>query len=215
MRHYYILPFICFACIFKNAPTFAQTINSDKDLIEAVATFNSTSKNQDYLKLISRFEQIEKSTTNNKDWIPAYYISLVYARLSFKNKNRDELYADQSIQWAKKSLAIEPNAENYCALSMAQTAKMAVNPYLRWLRYEKAIYEPLEKAKKMDSNNPRVYILEASLKMNIPTFFGGGCDKSKPMLMKAKQLLAMQTPDSILPNWGLTTLAELRGACPF
>ena len=212
MRLYYILPFIGFMCLFSNAPTFAQSTNFDKDLIAAVAAFNSTSINQDYIKLISRFEQIEK-TTINKDWIPAYYIALLYSRLSFKNK--DELYADQSIQWAKKSLAIETNAENYCVLSMAQTAKMAVSPYLRWLRYEKNIYEPLEKAKKMNPNNPRVYILEASLKMNIPTIFGGGCDKSKPMLLKAKQLLVLQTPDAILPSWGLTSLAELRGACPF
>ena len=216
MRIYFILAFMGWGSFFNSTPIFSQTNNNlNKDFIAAVAEFNTATKNYDYIKLITRFEQIEKSMLQNKDWTPAYYLSLLYTRLSFSNKNGAEVHADKALLWAKKSLSIETNDENYCALSMAQTAKMSVSPYLRWLKYEKSIYEPLEKAKKINSNNPRIYILEASLKMNIPQIFGGGCENSKPILIKAKQLLDKSTPEAILPSWGKSSLEELKGTCPF
>ena len=130
----------------------------------------------------------------------------MYTRLSFQGKKGGDFYADKAIALAKQSMAIQTNDENYCALSMAYTAKMAVSPYMRWLSYEKSIYEPLQKAKKINPNNPRIYILEASLQMNIPTIFGGGCTKSKTILVKAKQLLDKQASSTILPTWGLSLI---------
>jgi hypothetical protein len=139
----------------------------------------------------------------------------LYARLSLKQKQNADLNADKAIYWANKSIAIQTNDENYCALSMAKTAKMAVNPYLRWISYEKSIYEPLAKARKINVNNPRIYILEASLKLNLPVLFGGGCEKSKPILNKAKQLLNKQLPQPLLPTWGKQSLDEMKQSCPF
>jgi hypothetical protein len=214
MRFYFMLSFLLLGSFFNCPPIYAQTNNLNKDFVAAVAEFNTTSKNYDYVNLLARFQQIEKSS-NNKDWIPAYYISLLYTRLSFNSKKTADTYANEAIEWAKKSILIQANDENYCALSMAQTAKMSVSPYLRWLKYEKSIYEPLQKAKKTNPNNPRVYILEASLKMNIPVLFGGGCDNSKPILIKAKQLIDKLVPDSILPSWGRQSLMELKEGCPF
>ena len=214
MRFYFILFFIFLGSFYNCSPVFAQVNNLSKDLVSAVTAFNATSKNDNFEKLLSRFEQIEKNS-NGKDWIPSYYISLLYTRLSFNHKKEADSYADKAVEWAKKSVSIQANDENYCALSMAHTAKMSVNPYLRWITYEKRIYEPLLLAKKLNPNNPRVYILEASLKMNIPLLFGGGCENSKPILIKAKQLIDKIVPDTILPNWGKQTLDELKEACPF
>jgi hypothetical protein len=214
MRFYIISSFLLWASFFNCLPVFAQTNNLNKDFVSAVAAFNATSKNDDFAKLLSRFEQIEKNN-NSKDWVPAYYISIVYTRLSFNHKKEADAYADEAVVWAKKSISIQANDENYCALSMAQTAKMSVSPYLRWIKYEKRIYDPLYIAKKLNPNNPRVYILEASLKMNIPVLFGGGCENSKPMLLKAKQLMDKLAPDPILPSWGKQSLVELKEACPF
>jgi hypothetical protein len=181
--------------------------------MEAVAEFNKSTAQNEPSGLLSKFEKIAQSNVN--EWLPAYYLSILYARLSLKQKQNADVNADKAIYWANKSIAIQANDENYCALSMAKTAKMAVNPYLRWLSFEKSIYEPLAKAKKINANNPRIYVLEASLKLNLPVLFGGGCEKSKPILIKARQLLSKQLPQPLLPTWGKQSLDELRQSCPF
>jgi hypothetical protein len=147
--------------------------------------------------------------------MPPYYLSLLYSRLSLLTKSSADAYADKAIYWANASISINANDENFCALSMARTAKMAVNPYLRWVTYEKSIYAPLRSAKKANPNNPRIYILEGSLTLNMPSLFGGGCEKARPILSKAKELLAKQTPQKLLPTWGDQHLEALRKNCVF
>jgi hypothetical protein len=187
--------------------------NASGNYMEAVADFNKLNAQNELSGLALKFEKIAQSNVN--DWLPSYYTSILYARLSLKQKQNADLNADKAIYWANKSIAIQTNDENYCALSMAKTAKMAVNPYLRWISYEKSIYEPLAKARKINVNNPRIYILEASLKLNLPVLFGGGCEKSKPILNKAKQLLNKQLPQPLLPTWGKQSLDEMKQSCPF
>ncbi len=197
---------------FLPAKLAAQN-NASGNYMEAVADFNKLNAQNELSSLVLKFEKIAQSNVN--DWLPSYYTSILYARLSLKQKQNADLNADKAIYWANKSIAIQTNDENYCALSMAKTAKMAVNPYLRWISYEKSIYEPLAKARKINVNNPRIYILEASLKLNLPVLFGGGCEKSKPILNKAKQLLNKQLPQSLLPTWGKQSLDEMKQSCPF
>lgn len=213
MRFRFIITILFFSSFFNCSPTFAQSNHLNKDFVAAVAEFNTARKNDNYVNLLNRFLQIEKSS--NKDWVVAYYVSLLYTRLSFNNKKTADTYADDAIRWAKQSISLQANDENYCALSMAQTAKMSVSPYLRWLKYEKSIYEPLQVANKINPTNPRVYLLQASLKMNMPVLFGGGCENSKPMLIKAKQLIDKMATDPILPSWGKQSLLELKEGCPF
>jgi hypothetical protein len=197
---------------FFSAKLAAQN-NASGNYMEAVADFNKLNAQNELSGLALKFEKIAQSNVN--DWLPSYYTSILYARLSLKQKQNADLNADKAIYWANKSIAIQTNDENYCALSMAKTAKMAVNPYLRWMSYEKSIYEPLAKARKINVNNPRIYILEASLKLNLPVLFGGGCEKSKPILNKAKQLLNKQLPQPLLPTWGKQSLDEMKQSCPF
>jgi len=185
------------------------------ELAKAVAQFNAAKPNQDCTQLINDFEQMSQTTAGAKDWVPAYYLSLLYTRLSFNDKKNADAHADKAVQWANTSISLQTNDENYCAMTMAQSGKLLVNPIVRWLSYEKKIFEPLQKAKKINPNNPRIYILEASVKINMPALFGGGCDKNKALLVKAKQLLENQIPDQILPTWGKQSLIDLKKACPF
>jgi hypothetical protein len=194
---------------------FAQNNSAKQELIKAVAQFHATGDNFENSNMVSVFERIAESSTGQKDWVPAYYLSLIYARLSVKNKNAAEVNADKAIAWAKKSISIEENDENNCALSMGYTMKMAVNPILRWVTYKENIYNPLNKAKKLNPANPRIYILEGSLTLNLPKLFGGGCSKAKPILIKAKQLLDNQTQQQLLPTWGRQHLLNLNKSCPF
>jgi hypothetical protein len=203
--------------LFFNASNviFAQNNTDKQSLVNAVAQFNTIGDQLENSNLVAVFEKLAQSNSSHKDWLPAYYLSLIYARLSTKNKGTADDYADKAIVWANKSISIEENDENNCALSMAYTMKMAVNPILRWVTYEKSIYNPLNKAKKINPVNPRIYIMEGSLTLNLPKLFGGGCNKAKPILVKAKELLEKQTPQSLLPTWGTVHLQKLKTTCPF
>ena len=108
------------------------------------------------------------------------------------------------------------NDEVYCAESLAYTAKMSVNPLIRWLTYEGKIKKALNYAKKLNPNNPRVYVLEANIQQKIPYIFGGGCNSVKPLIQKAELCYNTQAkPNSLQPYWGFQSLVQLKKACPF
>ena len=210
------IPFLLILLVFLiSSKLSAQKNPYFNELAKAVAEFNTATPNQDCTQLINDLEQLSQTNAGTKDWMPAYYLSLLYTRLSFNDKKNADAHADKAVVWANTSISLQTNDENYCAMTMAQTGKLLVNPILRWLSYEKKIFEPLQKAKKINSNNPRIYILEASVKMNMPALFGGGCEKNKALLVKVKQLLEKQMPDQVLPTWGKQSLIDLKKACPF
>ncbi len=189
--------------------------NNTQPLIDAVTQFHTPVTGNDAKEMVSVFEKLASTTTGANAWIPSYYLAILYSRLSIKNKNIADSYADKAIYWANKSIASNPNDENYSALAMAKISKMAVNPVLRWVTYEKSIYAALNIAKKTNPNNPRIYILEGSLTLNKPYLFGGGCDKAKPILSKARVLMEQQIPQKLLPTWGRQHLEDLKKSCVF
>jgi hypothetical protein len=198
--------------IVLNSALYAQKPGTTYGLINAVAAFNASSNNTDYTHLIQEFEKLD--AINNKDWIPSYYLALIYSRISINNTKDAEMHADKALYWSKKSINITANDETYCIYAMAHIVKMAVNPFVRFVKYQAVIYDNLNKSKKINPNNPRPIILEAKLQMNLPRLFGGGCKQAKPLIIKAQQLIENQLPQSILPTWGRLSLSELKEGCP-
>jgi hypothetical protein len=129
--------------------------------------------------------------------------------------DRDAL-ANDALLWVGRAKSIMANDEVYCAESLAYTAKMSVNPLLRWLTYEGKIKKSLSLAKKLNPNNPRAYVLEANIQQKIPYIFGGGCKSVKPLIQKAELCFNAQTKANLLqPSWGFQSLVQLKKACPF
>jgi hypothetical protein len=129
--------------------------------------------------------------------------------------DRDAL-ANDALLWVGRAKSIVKNDEVYCAESLAYTAKMSVNPALRWLVYEGKIKKALSFAKKLNPNNPRAYVLEANIQQKIPFIFGGGCKTVKPLIQKAELCFSAQTKvNSVEPSWGFQSLVQLKKACPF
>ena len=207
MRTYLTLLFI-----LLSSGLFAQKSVYNTGLANAVAIFNGSNNNTDYTNLILELEKLD--ALNAKDWVPSYYLALIHTRTSINNSKNAEAHADKALFWAKKSLLISSNDETNCIYAMAHIAKMAISPLMRFVKYQSVIYEYLNKAKKINPNNPRPYILEAKLQMNLPRVFGGGCKQAKPLIIKAQQLLDSQVPQSILPTWGKLSLGELKEGCP-
>lgn len=188
--------------------------SQEKVLEQAIHQFNQIEQPAAYTALNLQFEQLYAADPSN--WLIPYYAALINARMCLlKMGDRDQL-ANRSLAWVAKAKLMVVNDELYCAESLANTAKMSVNPMMRWLSYEEKIKRPLQLAKKINPKNPRVYLLEAQLQYNLPVFFGGGCKAAKPIIQQAEQnLLREVTPNLVAPSWGRQALVELKKACPY
>lgn len=192
----------------------AQNMGTDKALDIAVAQFNQLSGTAAYQSVYIQFEKLYNA--DKKNWLIPYYASILKSRMCLmKMGDRDQL-ANDAIVWISRAKSITNNDEIYCAESLANTAKMSVNPTMRWLLYEDKIKTPLQLAKKVNANNPRIYLLEANIQRKLPVLFGGGCKAAIPMAKKAEQLLHAQVlQNTNMPGWGNQSLVEFKSACPF
>ena len=206
---FYILFFsICFLKVQ------AQANSTNKTLETAVMQFNLANKNLNYQELYIQFEQLY--TVNKTNWLIPYYAGMTRSIMCLLKMGDKDALANDALLWVGRAKSIMANDEVYCAESLAYTAKMSVNPLLRWLTYEGKIKKALNLAKKLNPNNPRAYVLEANIQQKIPYIFGGGCKSVKPLIEKAELCFNTQTKSNLVePSWGKQSLVQLKKACPF
>ena len=192
----------------------AQATNQSKALEAAVMQFNQATKNQAYQELYLQFEQLY--ALNKTNWLIPYYAGMTRSIMCLLKMGDRDALANDALLWVGRAKSIMANDEVYCAESLAYTAKMSVNPALRWFSYEGKIKKALSFAKKLNPSNPRSYVLEANIQQKIPFIFGGGCKSVKPLIQKAELCFNAQTKvNSVEPSWGFQSLVQLKKACPF
>ena len=192
----------------------AQATNQSKALEAAVMQFNQATKNQAYQELYLQFEQLY--AVNKTNWLIPYYAGMTRSIMCLLKMGDKDALANDALLWVGRAKSIMANDEVYCAESLAYTAKMSVNPALRWFSYEGKIKKALSFAKKLNPSNPRSYVLEANIQQKIPFIFGGGCKSVKPLIQKAELCFNAQTKvNSVEPSWGFQSLVQLKKACPF
>jgi len=200
--------------ILLQATVQAQVNNHAKALEAAVIQFNQTNKSPAYKELYQQFEQLYAVDKTN--WLIPYYAGMTKSLMCLLKMGDRDALANDALLWVSRAKSIVKNDEVYCAESLAYTAKMSVNPTLRWLVYEGKIKNALRLAKKLNPNNPRAFILEANIQQKLPFIFGGGCNAVKPLMQKAELCLNNQTKrNPIEPSWGMQSLIQLKKACPF
>jgi hypothetical protein len=195
-------------------PLQAQSPNQAKVLESAVMQFNQANNPNSYKQLYLQFEQLYSVDKTN--WLIPYYAGMTKSIMCLLKMGDRDALANDALLWVARAKAIEVNDEIYCAESLAYTAKMSVNPALRWFTYEGKIKNTLSLAKKLNPSNPRAYILEANIQQKLPFIFGGGCKSAKPLIQKAELFISNQNKaNSIEPSWGIQSLVKLKKACPF
>ena len=205
---------IVFFILLFQLPLQAQTSNQTKALETAVMQFNQTNNPSSYIQLFQKFEQLYSVDKTN--WLIPYYAGMTRSLMCLLKMGDRDALANDALMWLARAKSIQVNDEIYCAESLAYTAKMSVNPALRWLTYEGKIKNSLNLAKKLNPNNPRAYILEANIQQKLPFIFGGGCKSAKPLIQKAELAFSAQNrANSIEPSWGIQSLVKLKKACPF
>lgn len=179
-----------------------------------VKSFDNASTSKDYKELLLQLESITKNYP--KEWLTYYYLSIIKSRMSMEKMGNSEELANQSIQYIEAAKKIQVNDELLCAESFAYTAKMSVSPYARWLRYEQKIKKPLQLAKRINKENPRIYALEAMLQYNMPVLLGGGCSNAISIAQMAADKLSIQAKANqafIMPHWGANIIQEILEKC--
>jgi hypothetical protein len=210
MRGFIYILFFSF-CLLD---TQAQANNTHRTLETAVLQFNQANKNLNYQELYVQFEQLY--AVNKTNWLIPYYAGMTKSIMCLLKIGDKDAQANDALLWVGRAKSIMANDEVYCAESLAYTAKMSVNPTLRWLTYEGKIKKALSIARKLNPNNPRAYVLEANIQQKLPFIFGGGCKSVKPLIQKAELCFNAQAKSiSVEPSWGFQSLVQLKKACPF
>lgn len=206
-----------------SSPIWAQSIQAGSDqykqaMSQTISTMQSHSEKSPTADILASANQFERiANAEPKEWLPRYYAGLNYVYLGFMGKDETEKdkYLDQADINLKAGEAISADNDELAVLKayIAQ-ARMVVDPMNRWQQYGPLFQAGLEKAKSLNANNPRIYLLEGSSLMYTPEQFGGGPGTACPVLKQASEKFTTFKPASDLsPNWGQKQIEPLMAKC--
>lgn len=173
---------------------------------------SDTARTKEGLSALSNsFERI--ANAEKTQWLPYYYAAyckiregMMYYDGQFGDKSALlDPFADKAEELLNKADAIEKNnSEIYCVKKMLSSLRLIANPMGRYMEYGQKGAEQLETAKKLDPENPRVFILEGMDKVNTPEQFGGNKAEGKALLETAiKKFETFKPKSSLHPSWGM------------
>lgn len=212
------------AALTANSPVWAQTEQYKQAMSAALGSMKTQSANTSLVKFLTvanQFKRIAGAEPN--EWLPRYYAGLMYVYLGFmgktetkKDKFLDQADANLKAAEATVASANRPDNDELAVLSayIAQ-ARMTVDPMNRWQQYGPQVQAGITKAKSLNINNPRAYVLEGSGLMFTPEQFGGGPAVACPVLKQAIEKFATFKPVSDLhPMWGQKQIEPMLEKCP-
>lgn len=208
--------FILTAILIANF-SFAQMPEKFVKAMEAKMTaIDTTISVQGLTDLANAFERIADAEKNQ--WLAYYYAAYCNATAGLMvgsggdmmaaKADKTDPYADKAEkQLSKAEEMMKDNSEIFIVKKMIATLRMMGDPMSRYMTYGPEAAQALENAKKLDPNNPRVYLLEAQDKFYTPEQFGGSKEEAKVLFEKSKQLYDSFKPaTNIHPNWGKGTV---------
>jgi hypothetical protein len=143
---------------------------------------------------------------NPTEWLPSYYASLAFINASYESS--DEEGKDKLLERASKaigySLKLAPKEpELHVLQAFYYIGMISVDPDNRGPEYYEDVLYSLEKAKELDSKNPRGAFLQAIMALNMPEFLGGGPEAAKPLFLEAEKLFSeFENDNPLWPSWG-------------
>ena len=194
---------------------FTQSDKFTSAMKSNLATFDSVKSADDMLAVSAAFERI--GDAEKTQWLPYYYSALSQLFYGFMKNDpaSNDKFADKTEQLLAKAEGLSPdNSEITTLRAWVATLRMIVNPSVRWQQYGAVIQQEIDKAKKLDPNNPRPYYLQAANVRNTPDQFGGGCANAKALLEEAmKKYEAFKPASDLHPKWGKQQLQDMINGC--
>ncbi|MBN1695510.1 hypothetical protein JW879_08940 [candidate division WOR-3 bacterium] len=178
----------------------------DSHILTIKALQQEAVSNGDVEKLKEISTKLERlSTFGDKEWLVNYYLALNNYRIStiaYDDKEISEKYIESAKEAVQKSIESKDDfADSHALLSSILGIEIGFKPQLGMINGMK-IGREIEKAKKLDPENPRVYLIDGTGKLYTPPMFGGGIDKAIGLYEKAAELFAKEKDKGIYPDWG-------------
>lgn len=192
--------------------SFSQSEKYIKAMESRVALLDSNNSADAWKDLGNAFERI--ADAEKTQWLPYYYAAFCQVMAGYSSMPQDgslgdnsliaDPYADKGEQLIEKAVSLTgDNSEIFCVKKMVYSLRMMGNPMSRYMTDGAKAAEALEKAKAMNANNPRAYILEGQDKFYTPEQFGGSKEEAKNLFQKANEIFMNNKPASTIePQWG-------------
>lgn len=205
--------FVLFIAVFSMIKfSVAQSERYQKTMEQNIAALDTTRTVDGWRDLGNSFQRI--ADAEKTQWLPYYYAALGHVMVGnligtangamggFADKTDPE--ADQAEQLLNKAEDLgKVNSEILCVRKMIATLRMMADPMNRYQTQMPLATEALERARGLNPDNPRIYILEAQDKYFTPEQFGGSKTEAKVLFEEAMKKFETYKPESsIHPNWG-------------
>ncbi|KAA2245626.1 hypothetical protein F0L74_06635 [Chitinophaga agrisoli] len=157
------------------------------------------------------FERI--AATEKTEWLPYYYAAFAQVMTAFvqEDKSKIDPLADRAEANINKADSLKKNSDEIaCIKSLVASARIMVDPPSRGAQYGPESGMMIQKAKQLNPENPRVYLLEGQALYFTPEAYGGDKAKARETLQVALQKFAAFKPASnIEPHWGEAQAKQL------
>jgi tetratricopeptide (TPR) repeat protein len=208
--------FFLVAAVSLQFTAFSQSDKYVTTMKNNLSLFDSAKTVEDFTKLANTFERI--GDAEKTQWLPYYYAGLALTSSGWmpelKDKDANAARINALCDKAESIATTDADkAEILSIRNMSATQQMMVDPQTRWMSYGQTAGQQLQKALKLDPNNPRLYYLQGMSLFGTPTQFGGGKDKAKPVFEKAVQLYKETKPKELYPRWGQKQAEDMIVQC--
>jgi tetratricopeptide (TPR) repeat protein len=216
IKFIFCLLFIFGLVIFKN--TYGDDFSDA--IIRAKKDFLAASNKNDKAALTKVRGQFERILQLKKsEWLVDYYLAdvdLVLSYTAIQDKNNDDLkkYTESSMKLLDKCTDLKDD------FAEAYILKMAVNGNRYMYEMDKMNdiiakqSEAKDKAKRLEPDNPRFYLVDGYGVYYTPEAFGGGVDNSLPLFQKSYDLFqTYKVKDETYPDWGYDMASGMLAMC--
>jgi len=204
-----LVSMFCFLASISMANSYEQALG------QALQSMSAATETEGLLAAADQFERI--ANAEKKQWLPFYYAAFSCASTVMRpnklEKNEKEQILARSENLLNKAIEINPTESELFVLQGLLYQLMISNPADGATFAAKSTIA-LEKAGRLNNENPRVYYIQGTLAFYTPESFGGGPETAKPLLEKAKQLFDTEKQSNpLLPNWGKEHNEQLLKQC--
>ncbi len=206
-----------FTVTLLSLSVFAQSEKYMKTMEAKLEGFDTTRNVATLQDLSNTFERI--GDAEKTQWLPYYYAALCNVNIGFQSSRGGgdaavtDPYADKAENLLNKAEALsKDNSEIWVIRKQIATLRLLGDVMHRYMTYGKEGAEALAMAKKLNPDNPRIYVLEGTDKFNTPEQYGGSKEEAKKLFDVAKEKFDTFKPESsIAPDWGRAQMNYFMG----
>jgi tetratricopeptide (TPR) repeat protein len=184
--------------------SYAQQGRYEQAMLNALEKLNHASTSSEFTEAGNIFERIAQTETG--EWLPLYHAAHAWLIMGFTEPDlqKKDSYFDKAQGLLDRAFKIAPDeSELYAMQAFIYPGKISLDPMGRGPALIGKMNEALDKAIRLNPDNPRSYYLRAVTLVNMPEAFGGGKAVAKPIFETAQQKFENFKPSSPLwPNWG-------------